>query len=193
MRAFAIYNPLERERRAAAWILYEPGTDRYSVEVAEWATSEDLPLLFALFVEDGQRTISDRWVRPWIEERMPPENRDNIIEVLDSWGIVEYYRPLLLVDTKGRSSRDDFLLEEVPADRYRTFDLNRTLESPVAFGTQLSRARRAADLTQAQLAEKCGIQQAVISRIERGQGNPTLETMEILARGCGRTLGISLE
>ena len=55
------------------------------------------------------------------------------------------------------------------------------------------RDSRAAGLTQAQLAEACGVQQAVISRIEGGKANPTLETVELLARGCGRTLRISLE
>ena len=48
-------------------------------------------------------------------------------------------------------------------------------------------------MTQTQLAEATGVQQAVISRIESGKVNPTLETMEILARGCGRSLRIILD
>lgn len=193
MRTFAIYNPLERERRASAWLMYEPGADRFAIEIADEATPAELPLLLALFVEDGQHLVGDRQARAWIERRVPPADRDNIGEVLEAWNHEDYYLPRMLAATKGRSSLDDFLLEEVPADSYRTYDLNRALESPVDLGTQLSRARRAAGLTQSQLAEACGIQQAVISRIERGKANPTIETMEILAKGCGRTLKISLE
>ncbi len=57
----------------------------------------------------------------------------------------------------------------------------------------LGRARRAAGITQSELAEITGIQQAAISRLEQGHGNPTLETLELVARGIGRTLKITLE
>jgi len=36
-------------------------------------------------------------------------------------------------------------------------------------------------LTQVQLAERCGIDQAEISRIETGNGNPTARTLERIA------------
>ena len=43
-------------------------------------------------------------------------------------------------------------------------------------------------ITQQQLAERTGIDQAAISRIESGKGNPTLNTLEALAEGTGVTL-----
>ena len=42
--------------------------------------------------------------------------------------------------------------------------------------------REALGLTQSQLAERSGIQQSEISRIERGSANPTLRTVHVLAR-----------
>ena len=193
LRSFAIYNPLTRERKAAAWILYEPGDDAYLIELANWARPSDLPLALALFAEDGKRVISDYWARAWISKRVPPQERSNIDEVLEANRSSSYHLPALLTQTKGRSSLDDFLIEEVPANEYKSYDLNRALDAPVQLGTQLSRARRAANLTQAELAEISGLQQAVISRIESGKGNPTIETLEILAKGCGRNLRITLE
>lgn len=193
MRVFAIYNPLARTRRACAWLKYEPGSDSYSIEVSEAAEPAELPLQLALLVEDGLHSMGDRQSRAWIASRVPPEDRDNIEDVLDACQSHDYYLPKLLASTAGRSTLDDFLLVEVPAEGYQTYNLNRVLESPVDLGTQLSRARRSAGLTQSQLAEQVGIQQAMISRIERGKGNPTLETLELLAKGCGRTLKISLE
>ncbi|MFA5787179.1 MAG: helix-turn-helix transcriptional regulator [Actinomycetota bacterium] len=47
----------------------------------------------------------------------------------------------------------------------------------------LARARRAAGLSQAALAERVGTDQAVISRIERGAVSPTLDMLTRIARG----------
>ncbi len=48
------------------------------------------------------------------------------------------------------------------------------------FSHALVVARKAAGLNQQQLADLTGINQSEISRIERGQGNPTLDTLERL-------------
>jgi transcriptional regulator with XRE-family HTH domain len=45
-------------------------------------------------------------------------------------------------------------------------------------------------LTQQQLATASGVAQADISRIERGQSNPTAETLEALAVPLGVTLDL---
>jgi DNA-binding XRE family transcriptional regulator len=50
---------------------------------------------------------------------------------------------------------------------------------------QLAEQRRARHLTQKQLAEMTGIDQAEISRIERGQANPTTATLGTLTRALG--------
>lgn len=193
MRVFAVYNPLVRKRRACAWVTYEPAQDSYAIECAPWAGFDDLPLALALSARRGERIISGSKARRWVEGRVPPPERHNIAQVLDASSLEEYYLPALLAVTKGRSSMDDFLLVEVPATDYRSCKLDERLEAPVELGVQISRARRAAGLTQSELAEACGVQQAVISRIESGKANPTIETVELLARGCGRSLSIKLE
>lgn len=43
--------------------------------------------------------------------------------------------------------------------------------------TELKRIRKARKLSQADLAEMTGLSQGMISKIERGTGNPTLEAM----------------
>ncbi len=50
---------------------------------------------------------------------------------------------------------------------------------------QLAAQRRALHLTQKQLADRTGIDQAEISRIERGQSNPTTATLGTLTRALG--------
>ena len=55
------------------------------------------------------------------------------------------------------------------------------------------RARHAAGLTQAELAERSGTAQAVISRIERGVVSPSLDTFGKIAKGLGMHPIVALE
>lgn len=63
-------------------------------------------------------------------------------------------------------------------------DINRIL----AYNLQMTRKK--IGLTQSALPEKTGISQADISRIERGLGNPSLETLSRLADGLDMDLNI---
>lgn len=62
----------------------------------------------------------------------------------------------------------------------------RALDAHFAFAVELLTARRAARMSQTGLAELSGVPQSEISRFERGQGNPTLETMGKLLAALGR-------
>ena len=52
-------------------------------------------------------------------------------------------------------------------------------------------ARIEEGLTQKELAEKSGIRQSNISRIENGNCSPTVATLQALAKGLGRTLSVN--
>ncbi len=51
-------------------------------------------------------------------------------------------------------------------------------------------ARKNSGLTQKQLAEITGINQADISRLENGSGNPSLRTLRRLAAGMGLVMKV---
>ena len=51
-------------------------------------------------------------------------------------------------------------------------------------------ARKESGLTQKQLAEKTGITQGDISKMERGNGNPSIRTLQRLADGMGMILKV---
>ena len=53
----------------------------------------------------------------------------------------------------------------------------------MTIGSQIEQMRRFAGLTQAQLSERSGVNQAIISALERGKRNCTIATLESLAEG----------
>ncbi len=80
----------------------------------------------------------------------------------------------------------DLLLDEHPEVR----EQYERLKPRYRAITGLIRRRRAAGLTQAQLAERMGVKQSVISAVESGRRSPRLETLSAAARALGCELVI---
>ena len=73
----------------------------------------------------------------------------------------------------------DFLDEQLEDKEFREeFDIIRAMVA----------ARKERNMTQKELAEKTGITQADISRIENGTRNPSLDMIKRLAKGMGMRL-----
>ena len=62
------------------------------------------------------------------------------------------------------------------------------LEQTYDVAMQVVPLRERRNLTQAQLAERCGIDQGDISRIERGSTNPTARTLQRIAEALDADL-----
>jgi len=83
-------------------------------------------------------------------------------------------------------------------------DLKRRLKNPafrkgfeeeyakVKFAYQMMQLRKKQRISQAQLAKKLGTTQSVVARMEAGQQNFTLETLQKVADAFGRSLKIEL-
>ncbi len=80
--------------------------------------------------------------------------------------------------SKYRSGWDDSVVQSY--EKYRT-ELKTEVTAQQELGAQIMSIREAANLSQTQLAEISGVQQADISRAERGLGNPTRDTLLKLA------------
>lgn len=184
MRHFELFDG-EGERRcveACADIWYDPASECFSATVRGWAGPADVPAIFARFVEQGEREIPSEWVRAWVDERIAPPGRQNIGQILRANHLDRYDPCALLAAGAGRSSQDGFYIREVGTP----FTLG------IKLGDAVAQARAAAGLTQEQLAERTGIRQETISRIESGGGNPTAKTLERIARATGKRLQITL-
>jgi len=64
------------------------------------------------------------------------------------------------------------------------------LEPEFAIIQAIINARKSSGMTQKQLAERTGIAQADISKLETGSANPSLKTMQRLASGMGMKLKV---
>ncbi len=83
---------------------------------------------------------------------------------------------------------NDFLAEELKNPQFKAeYD---ALEPDFAIIQAMIDARKATGLTQKELSEKTGITQADISKLERGNANPSLRTLKRLAAGLGYTLKV---
>lgn len=212
MRTFDIYNAAKRDRRPCARLSYDEREDKMRITLAADAAPADLPLMLALFAERGERHVPDTWARKWVEERIPPQGRQNLGEILRANGLVAYDEISLLAAAQGRSAQDDFLIREVAQSQvaYAVVGLDgdegaheasgekgRTAASLArswceVIGSAIAERRKAAGMTQRDLAERTGIDQAAVSRIEAGRANPTLNTLDALARGVGCDLIVTL-
>ena len=63
-----------------------------------------------------------------------------------------------------------------------------TLQPELTIAQAMIDARKESGLTQKQLSERTGIAQADISKLERGNANPSLRTLQRLAAGMGMNI-----
>lgn len=89
------------------------------------------------------------------------------------------------------NSFNDFLKEQMQDEEFRAE--YEALEPEFTIIQAMIDARKSSGLTQKQLAEKTGINQADISKLERGSGNPSLRTLQRLAAGMGMRLKLEFE
>ena len=78
---------------------------------------------------------------------------------------------------------DDFLKEELQDPEFRK--AYEALQPEYEIKRAMIQARMNSGMTQKQLAEKTGIAQADISKLENGNANPSLRTLQRLASGMG--------
>ena len=83
---------------------------------------------------------------------------------------------------------NDFLNEQLKDPEFKKeYD---ALEPEFSIIQAIIDARKNSGMTQKDLAEKTGITQGDISRLENGSANPSLKTLQRLAEGMGMTLKI---
>ena len=83
---------------------------------------------------------------------------------------------------------NDLLAEQMKDDEFRRE--YEALEPEFAIMQAMIDARNSSGLTQKQLSERSGIAQGDISKLENGNGNPSIRTLKRLADAMGKKLRI---
>ncbi|MBQ2679759.1 MAG: helix-turn-helix transcriptional regulator [Firmicutes bacterium] len=86
------------------------------------------------------------------------------------------------------SNFDEFLAEQMKNEEFKKE--YEALEPEFAIVQALIDARTSEGLTQKELSERTGIAQGDISRLENGGGNPSVKTLQRIAKALGKTLKI---
>ena len=86
------------------------------------------------------------------------------------------------------SKFNDFLNEQLQDPEVRAE--YEALEPEFSIMQAMIDARKSSGMTQKQLSEKTGIAQADISKLENGNANPSLRTLQRLAAGMGMQVKI---
>jgi DNA-binding XRE family transcriptional regulator len=89
---------------------------------------------------------------------------------------------------KKMTTFDEYLGEQLKDEKFKKeYD---ALEPEFAIMQSLIDARIRQGITQKELSERSGIAQGDISKLERGNGNPSVKTLRRLAKAMGKTLKI---
>ena len=86
------------------------------------------------------------------------------------------------------SDFDDFLAEQLKDDEFKKE--YEALEPEFAIIQAIIDARKTEGLTQKELSNRSGIAQGDISKLENGNANPSIRTLQRLATGMGKKLRI---
>lgn len=190
LRKFEIVDGSRRSAHPCAVLLWDEARGALAVEICEDAQEQDVPMLFASFVRKGERKLGDDWARRWIAERVVPVDRQNLGQVLKANSMRFYDEMRLFVNAEGRCSQDDFFIREVSVEGEGTQREGFNAGEQVA--AILVAARREAGLSQIELAQRCGLRQSAISRLESGKANPTVDMVAAVAEGLGKQLVLEL-
>lgn len=131
-------------------------------------------------LEDGGEAIFEKW----------DVDRDEMIYCADQLGALEAYEVFAIVDAFWQMENEydidvdtwarDLLWWPafLPQDRREPQDAE-------AFGRELKETRQALDITLQELAKRSGVDAGLISKIENGKVNPTLQNILKIANAMG--------
>lgn len=110
MKIFAIRDESSPAPKDLGYLLYYETEKRFYIELPDDADIWETPLLLSSFVKRGQRTVNSYWSKIWVQQRIVPQDRQNIGMVLRDNGLNQYDEFDLLMLSMGRCAQDDYYL-----------------------------------------------------------------------------------
>ena len=125
MKLFAIKDDSMPRETILGYLIYYENHKAFYIELPDGADRWDTPMILSSFAARGQYHVDSYWSRIWIQNRIVPQDRQNISQVLHDNGLKEYDEFSLLMLSMGRCEQDDCYLEELPSDALPELLVNR--------------------------------------------------------------------
>ena len=121
MRIFAIKDDTMPQDAVLGYLIYHEPSKSFYIELPDSADSWDMPLILSSFADRGEYSIDSAWSRRFVQQRIVPQDRQNIGQILRDNGLGEYDEFSLLMLTMGRCEQDDCYLEEIREEQLPDF------------------------------------------------------------------------
>ncbi len=102
---------IKNKKRVYGYFFVDLENDDCYIELNEGLDS--YPIFFDIFIKKNKFIIESYWTRKWIEERVIPESRHNIKDILKDNGFKYYNEILMIIASRAHSSMDDNYLKQI--------------------------------------------------------------------------------
>ena len=113
MKLFAIRDETDSSLRDLAYLIYYEKAKRFYIEQPDDADPWETPLLLSSFLKRGERTINAYWSKVWVQQRIVPQDRQNLGSILKENKLKDYDEFALLTLADGRCAQDDYYLAPI--------------------------------------------------------------------------------
>ena len=112
MRVFVIRDDELAEKDLGYLLYYEPSKAFY-IELPENADEWETPMILSSFVRRGEYSVNAYWSLQWVRQRIIPQDRQNLGQILRDNHLQEYDELALLLLGHGRCAQDAVYIEEL--------------------------------------------------------------------------------
>lgn len=113
MKIFVIRNEEDKTRKNLAYLIYYEKDKRFYIELPDDADIWETPLILSSRLKRGEKTINAYWSKIWVQQRIIPQDRQNLGRILKDNGLDSYDEFKLLAMTDGRCAQDYYYLTPV--------------------------------------------------------------------------------
>lgn len=113
MKIFAIRDEEQSMAIDLGYLIYYEKAKSFYIELPENADPWETPLLLSSFVKRGEYTVNAYWSKLWVQQRIVPQDRQNLGQILKENGLKEYDEFALLTLAHGRCAQDNYHLVEI--------------------------------------------------------------------------------
>lgn len=112
MRIFVIRDD-ELPGKDLGYLMYYEQAKTFYIELPDDADEWETPLILSSFVRRGEYSVDAYWSLQWVRQRIVPQDRQNLGQILKDNHLKEYDELALLLPGQGRCAQDSLFIEEL--------------------------------------------------------------------------------